>query len=179
MNVPNPIARKPRIQGRIANLFAIACSITGLVLASATYLFSRTSDEDLLLYFIGSAIVLTTILSYMLGRFFGTHLEQDEYARNTEMHDHIQTMHELMKANEFLETETLDLKKHRTALLNIMEDADRYNQELKREVAERNRAEAEAALARNNMELVLHGGDLGYWDWDILNNVHTFNARFA
>jgi PAS domain S-box-containing protein len=95
------------------------------------------------------------------------------------MHEQFTVVQELMKANEFLETETLDLKKHRKALLSIMEDAERFNEELKREVTERKRAQTEAALAKENMELILHGGDLGYWNWDIPNQTQTYNDRFA
>ena len=85
----------------------------------------------------------------------------------------------MMKANEYLETEALDLKSHRKALLSIMEDAERFNAELKQEIAERQRAQAETARAKENMELILHGSDLGYWAWDIPNQTQTYNDRFA
>lgn len=177
MNIPAPVENKPKIRARLAGLFSVICSIFALLLAGFTYRLAA-GGNDKLVYFGAAAILFTIILSYLLGRMIGTHLEKDEAERNQEMHEHLQVMHELMKANEFLETETLDLKKHRKALLSIMEDADRYNQELKREVLERKRAEAEAAQARNNMELILHGGDLGYWDWDIEHNTYLFNDRF-
>lgn len=162
----------------MASFFALFCSVAALILALATYWVSKNATDSLS-FFIGAAIALTLVLSYMLGRLIGMHLEKDECARNSEIHDHLEVMHELMKANEFLETETLDLKKHRKALLSIMEDADRYNQELKHEVSERKRAVAEAAQARHNMELILNGGDLGYWNWDILNEKYEHNDRFA
>jgi PAS domain S-box-containing protein len=177
MNIPTPAENKPKIRARLAGLFSVICSIIAVLLAVITYRLSVAGSEKLV-YFGAAAILFTIILSYLLGRMIGMHLERDEVERNQEMHEHLQVMHELMKANEFLETETLDLKKHRKALLSIMEDADRYNQELKHEVLERKRAEAEAAQARNNMELILHGGDLGYWDWDIIKNTYQFNDRF-
>jgi PAS domain S-box-containing protein len=164
----------PKLKGRMG----MASAIAALLLATATYYFSRTAGEKLP-YFNACALIATIIIGYILGRFIGLYLEKDEYARHSEMHENLEAIQELMKANEFLETETLDLKQHRKALLSIMEDAERSNKELKREIAERKRAEAEAAQSHNNMELVLHGGDLGFWDWDIPNNTHTYNTRFA
>ncbi|MEA2068577.1 MAG: PAS domain-containing protein, partial [Verrucomicrobiota bacterium] len=178
MNPAKSIEKNPKIKSRLARGFALACAMAALLLAGATYTASKTSPENLP-DFVGIAMAVIIILGYLFGRLVGIRLEKDEYQRHSEMHENLEVVQELMKANEFLETETLDLKKHRKALLSIMEDAERYNEELKREVAERKRAEAEAARARDNMKLILHGGDLGYWDWDIPRNTHTYNNRFA
>ncbi|MDF7826568.1 ATP-binding protein [Pontiellaceae bacterium B12227] len=169
---------KPKIKGRLGRTFAIIFSIASLLLAGLTFFLLRTENEYASLY-IAFGIFITILLSYMLGCRIGMKLEKEEYQRTSDLHDNLKVVQELMKANEYLETETLDLKKHRKALLSIMEDAERYNEELKREIIERKRIEAEAARARDNMELILHGGDLGYWDWNISRNSYSFNDRFG
>jgi PAS domain S-box-containing protein len=166
------------IRNRLARGFAMACTVAGLLLAWATYSISKSAPENLPVL-VGIAVAVTIILGYLVGRLVGTRIERDEYNRNSEIHENLAVVQELTKANEFLETEALDLKKHRKALLSIMEDAEQYNEDLKREVHERKRAEREAARTRDNMDLILHGGDLGYWDWDIQANTYTYNARFA
>ncbi|MDF7799947.1 ATP-binding protein [Pontiellaceae bacterium B1224] len=169
---------EPKIKGRLGWVFAFVFFMASLVFASTTYYISKAGCSNLAL-FIGIGIVVTILLGYLLGRFIGLNLEKEEYTRNSEIHNNLNVVQELMKANEYLETETLDLKKHRKALLSIMEDAERYNEELKREILERKRIEAEAARARDNMELILHGGDLGYWDWNISENSYAYNERFG
>ena len=178
MDDPQPTNRNPNIHNRLARGFALACALGALALAGSTYALSKTSPEHLPTL-VAITVGATIILGYLFGRLVGMRIERDERERNSEIHENLEVVHELMKANEFLETETIDLKKHRKALLSIMEDAERYNEELKHEVAERKRAEAEAARVRDNMELILHGGDLGYWDWNIPDNTHTYNSRFA
>jgi signal transduction histidine kinase len=178
MNMDEKIVNRPQIKGRLGRTFAAVFSIAAMLVAVGTFYLSKHQNVNRPL-FIGIAIVLMIILSYLLGRFIGTNLENEEYQRNSDIHDNLNLIQELMKANEHLETETLDLKQHRKALLSIMEDAERYNAELKREIIERKRIEAEAARAKDNMELILHGGDLGYWDWDISRNRYTFNERFG
>jgi two-component system sensor histidine kinase/response regulator len=170
--------KNPKIRARLARGFALACALAAILLAGATYALAKTSAANLPAI-VGITIGVTIILGYLFGRLVGMRLEKDEYARNSEMHENLEVVQELMKANEFLETEALDLKKHRKALLSIMEDAERFNEKLKHEVVERKRAENEAARARENMEIILHGGDLGYWDWNIPSNTCTYNARFA
>lgn len=172
------IEKDPRIRNRLGRGFALACAAAGLLLAGATYVSSKSNPANLPV-FVGVAVAVTILLGYMVGRLLGSRIEREEYERNSEIHENLEVVQELMKANEFLETETLDLRKHRKALLSIMEDAERYNEELKREVIERKRAESDAARARDNMELILHGGDLGYWDWDIPGNAYSYNHRFA
>ncbi len=178
MTAEKPINKDPHVSKRLARLFALTIAVAALFLAGAIYSLSKTAGANFP-FFVGATIFLIVLLGYMLGRLVGIHLEKDEYARNSEIHENLEVVQELMKANEFLETETLDLKKHRKALLSIMEDAERYNAELKREIADRKRAETDAARARDNMELILHGGDLGYWDWDVDTGKQIFNERFA
>ncbi|MDF7806864.1 ATP-binding protein [Pontiellaceae bacterium B12219] len=178
MSTHKKIPARPQIKGRLGRIFAVIFSLASMLLAASTFLLSKQDNVNLPLL-MAVAVILMIILGYMLGRLIGGNLEDEEYERNSELHDTLNVVQELMRANEFLETETLDLKKHRKALLSIMEDAERYNAELKREIIERKRIEAEAARARDNMELILHGGDLGYWDWNISRNSYTFNERFG
>ena len=178
MDASQTIAKDPNIRSRVARGFALACALAALALAGSTYALLKTAPEHLPAL-VGIGVAATIILGYLFGRLVGMRIERDEFERNSQIYENLEVVQELMKANEFLETETLDLKKHRKALLSIMEDAERYNTELKHEIAERKRAEAEAARTRDNMELILHGGDLGYWDWNVPGNTHLFNTRFA
>ncbi len=155
--------------GAVANVLLLALAIYGLSLVTDPFFF----------YFAGLFLLIVAFVGYLAGRFVGRRIEQENALNNQELAEQLESMQALAKANEFLETEAAGLKKHRKALLSIMEDAERYNLELKREVAERKNAEAEAAHARDNMELILYGGDLGYWNWDIAENNYTFNERFA
>jgi len=169
---------KPEIKGRLASMLAAGLTIMALIFAALLFYIFRSGTSNVPLL-VSTAIFMIIVLGYLLGHVIGHKLEQEEYSRNCEIHDNLKVVQELMKANEYLETETLDLKKHRKALLSIMEDAERYNEELKREIIERKRLESEAAKARDNMDLILHGGDLGYWDWDIINNTNSYNERFG
>ncbi|MDZ8118173.1 hybrid sensor histidine kinase/response regulator [Pontiella agarivorans] len=173
-----PTLKLPEIKGRLGRIFAVIFSLIAMVFAVAVYFIMR-SGSSYTSWLITLAVIMVIALGYILGRLIGGGLERDEYERNSEIHDNLKVVHELIKANEYLETETLDLKKHRKALLSIMEDAERYNEELKHEIIERKRLEAEAARARDNMDLILHGGDLGYWDWNLKKNNCTFNDRLA
>ncbi|VGO22008.1 PAS domain-containing hybrid sensor histidine kinase/response regulator [Pontiella sulfatireligans] len=170
--------KQPKLQTRLALLFAGGGALNAAALSAALYGLELASGP-LFLSFSGLFLLASAGAGYWAGSLAGKRFESENIERNQEMHDQVETVQQLMKANEFLETEAVDLKKHRKALLSIMEDAERYNEELKHEIAERKRAEAEAARARNNMELILHGGDLGYWDWDILGKTHACNSRFA
>ena len=153
--------------GAIANALLLAVAVYGLSLVSDPFFF----------YFASLFLLLVAFSGYLAGRFMGRRIEQKNERATREMRDQLDVMKELSKANEFLETETVGLKKHRQALLSIMEDAERYNKKLKREIIERKRAQAETAQVRNNMELVLHGGDLGYWNWEIETDRYSFNER--
>jgi len=155
--------------GAVLNVLLLAAAMKGLALVT----------DPFFLYFSGLFLLLVAFVGYLSGRFVGRRIESENAHTNREIQDQLNIMQELTKANEFLETEAVGLKKHRQALLSIMEDADRYNAELKKEIAVRKRAEAEAAQARKNMEMILHGGDLGYWSWDIANNRYSCNERFA
>ncbi len=174
-----PLEIDPKLKHRMARTFASVSAAAAIILSIATYYSLTVPGEGTLKFLLVGAVVFIILLCYLLGHLIGSRMEKEEYERNSEMHNHIEVVNELIRANEFLESEKLDLKKHRKALLSIMEDAERYNEDLKREIIERKRAEAEAARARNNMELILHGGDLGYWDWDIGKNSHLYNDRFA
>ncbi len=155
--------------GAVLNVLILALALQGLALVT----------DPFFKYFSGLFILIVAFVGYLAGRFVGRRIEEENNTTNQEMQEQLTVMQELVKANEFLETEAEGLKKHRQALLSIMEDAERYNLELKKEIAERKRAEAEAAQARKNMELILHGGDLGYWSWDISHNHYSCNERFG
>jgi signal transduction histidine kinase/DNA-binding response OmpR family regulator len=175
MNIEAP----PKLQTRLGIGFAAGGVLNVLLLAAALRSLSLVNDHSFFLYFSGMFLLLVACAGYLTGCRIGRHLEGEGNKAHREMHEQLAVVQELMKVNEFLETESTDLKKHRKTLLSIMEDAERFNDELKREVAERQRAETEAAQAKENMELILHGGDLGYWDWDIPNQTQTYNARFV
>jgi signal transduction histidine kinase/DNA-binding response OmpR family regulator len=167
-----------KLEHRLGIGCAIGAILNALLLASAFFALIRP-NAPFFLHFSGLFILLAAFAGYLAGRIVGRRIEKENAYHNQELLQQVELMEELTKANDFLETEAVNLKKHRKALLSIMEDAEHYNLEAKREISERKRAEAEAAHARNNMELILHGGDLGYWDWNIAENNYTFNERFA
>jgi len=169
---------QPKLKMRLGLGFAAGAVVNVLLLSTALYGLSLATDP-FFLYFAGLFLLLVACISYLAGSAIGHHLEREGHEINREMHEQFKVVQELMKTNEYLETEALDLKKHRKTLLSIMEDAERFNEELKHEIAERERAQTEAAQARENMELILYGSDLGYWDWDIPNQAQTCNERFA
>ncbi len=166
----NPLKLRTRIgigfaAGAVANVAILAVALHGLSLATKPFI----------LCFSGLFLLLVACFGYLAGRIIGHRLERE----GREIRKQLKEVRELAKTNEHLETETIDLRKHRKALLSIMEDSERFNQELKTEIAERKHAQAETARTKQNMELILHGGDLGYWDRDIPNQTQTYNARFA
>ncbi|MCF7817484.1 MAG: response regulator [Kiritimatiellales bacterium] len=167
-----------KLQTRLAIAFSAGAVLNVSLLGAALYGLSLVTDP-FFIYFSGLFLLLVACAGYLAGRFVGRRIEDEGYAINREIREQFEVVQELMKANEFLETEAVDLKQHRKALLSIMEDAERFNAELKHEVIERKRAETEASRAQENMELILYGGDLGYWDWDILNKTQSFTDRFA
>ena len=169
---------KLKLQTRIGIGFAVGSVVNVVLLSAAIYGLSLVIDP-FFLYFSALFLPLVGCIGYLAGSFVGRRLESEGHEANREIHKQFKVVQELVKANEHLETETLDLRQHRKTLLSIMEDAERSNEELKREVAERKHAQTEAARAKENMELILHGGDLGYWDWDIPNQTQTYNNRFA
>ncbi len=170
--------KNPTLKPRLATRFSLACALASLMLAGAVYASSMPSSGNFP-YLVGVVVGIVVVLGYLLGRMVGLRLDKDGHARSSELRETIEALQELMKVNEYLETETDELKKHRKVLLSIMEDAERYNAELKTEIAERAKAEAELELAHNNMEQILHGGDLGYWNWDIKKNTHSHNDRLS
>ncbi|MEN7972827.1 MAG: response regulator [Verrucomicrobiota bacterium] len=168
----------PKLRVWIGLGLATAAVISALLFTAILSLHLPKFDSSLL-YFLGRFLLLAACTNYLAGHFIGQRLENKRHKKSSKIKEQLKMVHELIKANEFLETEAIDLKKHRKALLSIMEDAERFNEELKHEIEERKRAQSEAARAKENMELILHGGDLGYWDWDIPNQTQTYNDRFA
>jgi len=173
------MARQLKLKTRMGIGFAVGAIVNIAVLSAALFGLSLTTSTFFFFYFSGVFLLLGACFAYLAGSFVGHRLESENYGMSREMRDQFKVVQELMKANEYLETETLDLKKHRKALLSIMEDAERFNEELKHEITERKQAQSEAARARENMELILHGGDLGYWDWDIPGKNIVCNERFS
>jgi PAS domain S-box-containing protein len=169
---------KAKMHSRLAVGYALGAVLNVLLLSGALYGLSLVSDP-FFFRFSGLFLLLAACTGYLVGSVVGRRIDAENQEKNREIREQLESIQALIKANEFLETETLNLKNHQSILLSAMEEAERYNEELQREVAERKRAEAEVARARNNMELILHGGDLGYWDWDLPGNRCTFNDRFA
>ncbi len=169
--------KKLKLEYRLGLGYAISAVVNVLLLTTALYGLSLVTDP-FFYYFSGVFLLLVAMVGYLAGRHVGRRIESEATDVNQEMEEQISAIQELAKANAALETEAVGLKKHRKALLSIMEDADRYNKDLKREILDRKQAESDAAHARNNMELILYGGDLGYWNWDIAHNSYTFNERF-
>ncbi len=169
---------QPKLKVRLGLGIALATVVSVLLLSAALYGLALATDP-FFFYFSGLFLLLVACISYLAGSAVGHRLERGSYEMNLEMHEQVKVVQELMKTNEFLETQALDLKKHRKTLLSIMEDAERFNKELQHEIIEREYAQSEAAQAKENMELILHGGDLGYWDWNIPNQTQTYNDRFA
>jgi len=166
-----------KLQTRLALGFAVGAMLI-VLLSRAIYGLSLAIDP-FFLRLSGLFLALVACIGYLAGSTIGRRFDNEDDESHREMHEQFKVVQELMKANEYLETETLDLRKHRKALLSIMEDAEHFNEELKHEISERKNAQIEAAQAKENMELILHGGDLGYWDWDIPNQTQTYNDRFA
>jgi PAS domain S-box-containing protein len=169
---------QPKLKIRLGLGFATGAMACVFLLSAAIYGLSLV-DDPFFLYFSGLSLLLAACCGYLVGSAVGHRFESEGSEMNREMQDQLEMAQALMKANEYLETEAIDLKRHRKALLSIMEDAEHFNEELKREITEREHAQTEAVQARENMELILHGGDLGYWDWDIPNQTHSYNDRFA
>ncbi len=167
-----------KVHSRLALGYALGAILNVLLLSGALYGLSIVSDP-FFFYFSGLFLLLVACTGYLIGSMVGRRVDAEHQETNREIREQLESMQALVKANEFLETETLDLKSNRSTLLSTMEEAERFNEELQREVTERKRAEAEVVRAHNNMELILHGGDLGYWDWDVAGNRCTFNDRFA
>lgn len=167
-----------KLKVRLGLGFAAGAVTNVILLSAAIYGLSLVIDP-FFLYFAGIFILLVAFTGYLAGSAIGRRFENEGYESNREVNEQLKLVQELMKANEFLETETLDLKKHRKALLSIMEDAERFNEDLKREVIERKHAQRETARAKENIELILRGGNLGYWDWHISNQTQTYNDRFS
>jgi two-component system sensor histidine kinase/response regulator len=167
-----------KLQTRLAAGFAAVAVVNVLLLSTALYGLSLVTDP-FFFYFVGLFLLLATCTGYLAGRVIGRRLESEGYELTRKLHEQIEVVQQLEKANEFLETETLDLKMHRKTLLSFMEDAERANEDLKREIAGRKQAQAEATRAQENMEFILSDGDLGYWDWDIPNKTRSFSDRFA
>lgn len=167
-----------KVHSRLALGYALGAVLNVLLLSGALYGLSLVSDP-FFFRFSGLFLLLVACTGYLVGSVVGRRIDTRNQDTNREIKEQLESMQALVKANEFLEKETLDLKNHQSTLLSTMEEAERFNEDLQREVTERKRAEAEVVLARNNMELILLGGDLGYWDWDVAGNRYTFNERFA
>ena len=168
----------PKVHTKLALGYALGAVLNVLLLSGALYGLSLVSDP-FFFRFSGLFLLLVACIGYLAGSVVGRRIDRENQETNREVKDQLESIQELVKANEFLETEAPDLSNHRSTLLSTMEEAERFSEELRREVAERKRAEAEVAHARKNMEMILHGGDLGYWDWDVAGNRFTFNDRFA
>ena len=172
------MARRAKTQTWAGLGLAFASVFGTLLFAAAVYgLFPAI--PPLSPYFAAVFLLLFAVVGYLTGSSLANHLELKNPEADLEIQTQLKTVEELMKANEFLQSETLELRNHHRALLSIMEDAEHFNAELKREIAERKQAEAEAARARENKELVLLGGDLGDWDWNIPEKKIEYNGRFA
>ncbi len=172
------LQKHPKLQQRLAIGFAVTGGLNVLVLSWALQALALVHDS-FFIYFSGLFLLIMVGIGYLTGRGIGRRFEDETLELNRELHEQFETMQELLKANEFLESETEDLRKHRQALLTIMDDAERYNKELEHEISERQRAETEAKRAQANMELILNGGNLGYWDWEISSDRFTCNQRLA
>ena len=167
-----------KLKTRLGLGFAFGSVFNILLLSGALYGLSLI-DDPFFFYFAGLFVLLVACLGYLIGTVMGHRIGKENDEQTRDIREKLAVVQELTKANEFLETETLDLKKHRKTLLSIMEDAERFKNDLKHEIKERRIAELDAKQSKENMELVLHGGDLGYWDWDIPNQTQTYNDRFS
>ena len=174
----NSVISLHRIRRRLGRGFAMACSMASLTFAGAVYGFLEISPGSLPV--LGPIVILLIIfLSYLYGSLVGMRIEHEEHVSTRMKQDDIAAIRGLMELNEFLESETDELRKHRKALLSIMEDAELYNAQLKKEIAGHNQAQQELRTARSNIEQVLHGANLGYFDWDLARNIHYCNPRFT
>ena len=125
-----------KLQTRLALGFAVGAML--IVLLPSTVVYGLSVEIDpFFLRFASLFLALVACIGYLAGSTIGRRFENEGHESNREIHEQLEVVQELMKANEYLETETLDLKKHRKALLSIMEDAERFNEELKHEIAER------------------------------------------
>ena len=165
-------------QTRIAFGFAAGAVANAVLLAAAFHGFFfpiRPLSVGVLVLFLPTVAGL----GFLLGKVVGRRLEREGHEAAREMREQFEQVNALIKANDYLETETLNPKQHRKALLSVMEDAERYQAALKIEEAKCNQAQAEAIETRKNMAMLMHGGDLGYWEWDIPGKIHTYNERLA
>ncbi|HSR88589.1 MAG TPA: ATP-binding protein, partial [Pontiella sp.] len=168
----------PKVQSKLALGCALGAVLNALLLSAALYGLPLVSDP-FFVRFAGLFLLLVACIGYLAGSVVGRRIDTGNAETNRELKEQLESMQELVKATEFLETEAQDLRNSRSALLSAMEQAERVSKELQREAVARQRVEAELERARKNMELVLHGGNLGYWDWDVARNRYSFNDRFA
>jgi PAS domain S-box-containing protein len=169
---------RPKVHIKLALGYALGAVLNVLLLSGALYGLSLVSDP---FFFRFSALFLLLVacIGYLVGSLVGRRIDRKNAEKNREVREQLESIQELVKATEFLETEAQDLKTERSALLSALEEAERIGKELQRELTARQKAEAELERTRKNMELILHGGNLGYWDWDVARNHYTFNDRFA
>ncbi len=89
----------------------------------------------------------------------------------------------LYKTQQSLEATGKELRDHRDHLEELVRERtmslQEVNEKLSEEIEERIRKEKELRLVRESMELALKGGDLGYWDVDLLTNNMIVNERWA
>jgi PAS domain S-box-containing protein len=169
---------RPKVHSKLALGFALGAVLNVLLLSAALYGLSLVSDPFFFRFSV-LFLLLVACVGYLVGSVVGRRIDRKNAETNREAREQLESMQELIKAAEFLETETQDLKNDQSALLSTLEEAERIGEELQREAAARQEAEADVERTRKNMELVLRGGNLGYWDWDVARNHYTFNDRFA
>jgi two-component system, sensor histidine kinase and response regulator len=153
------------------------------ILSSAIIVAISTEIAILCVQPVGTSALLILLIASLTGALCGFLIgriaEQIIATEQKKTNVQLANLEELEKDNQLLKSEAGDLRQHKQALLSLMEDAAQLNKELLHEVTERKKAEAEAARARENIELILHGGNLGYWDLNIPEKQFSYNPRFA
>ena len=119
---------RPKVQSKLALGFALGAVLTVLLLSAALYGLSLVSDP-FFFRFSMLFLLLTACIGYLVGSVAGRRIDRKNAETNREAREQLESMQELIKAAEFLETETQDLRDDRSALLSTLEEAERIGEE--------------------------------------------------
>lgn len=149
-----------------------------LLLVAAVYALSMVTDS-FFFYFSGLFILIVALAGYLIGRAIGRHVESKNEAQSRHVAEQLKTLRELTETNAHLASESVENRKKIDALEVCRQEINRCNTQIKEEIEAHRRLEVEAVQLRNNLEFILHTGNLGFWRWRIKTNRYTVNDRFA
>ena len=118
-----------KIRNRLALGLAIMAALNILLIAVVFHVLPLTADP--FSYSVtGMLALVVSGIGYLAGSVAGRRIEQKDIEIHQEEHEQSETANKLEKANGFLETETIDLKKHEQELLKANRLLDKHSREL-------------------------------------------------